>query len=314
VAQARTPCDAESVSPDTANGAQVSDAVFCLTNQIRASFGLPVIRRVGQLDAAAVGHSRDMATRGFFDHTNPDGKGPGDRARAQGYTKGVGENIAYGYSTARTVMVGWMGSDGHCRNILSSARDIGVGTVVSSTMRPYYTQDFGDYFSASVDAAPANGCPYQNLDLDALTVPAGGPGDVGNDGQTTDAPQAGPLLSGLALSPRRLRRGRAGRVSLTLSADATVTFRIERATAGRRVAGACVRATRANRRAGRCTRYVAIGRAFTRDGVAGANSFRLSPRASGSTLRAAIYRLRATAASELGSSSAHRAGFMVTRR
>ncbi len=41
--------------------------------------GLPPFVRQDLLDSAAVAHSRDMVTRCFFDHINPDGKDPGDR-------------------------------------------------------------------------------------------------------------------------------------------------------------------------------------------------------------------------------------------
>ncbi len=36
-----------------------------------------------------------MLRRGFFDHVNPDGQDPSDRARAAGYPVGAGENIAW---------------------------------------------------------------------------------------------------------------------------------------------------------------------------------------------------------------------------
>src|SRR5262245_27110890 len=38
------------------------------------------------LTRAARAHSLDMAQRDFFDHVNPDGLDPTDRANAQGYT------------------------------------------------------------------------------------------------------------------------------------------------------------------------------------------------------------------------------------
>ncbi|MGH2841238.1 MAG: CAP domain-containing protein, partial [Solirubrobacteraceae bacterium] len=160
-AQARTACPAETVAPSNANSAQVSDAIFCIVNQLRAGYGLPALRRDVRLDAAATRHSQDMAARDYFSHTSPEGLTPGDRALAQGYTIGVSENIASGQGSARAVTTGWMASDGHCRNIFSAAaRDIGVGTSSSAI----YTQVFGDYFSAPVDPAAGNGCPY-TLDL-----------------------------------------------------------------------------------------------------------------------------------------------------
>ncbi|MDQ3849602.1 MAG: hypothetical protein M3296_03175 [Actinomycetota bacterium] len=47
-----------------------------------------------------------------------------------------------------------MASTGHCRNILGSARDIGVGT--AGTPIPYYTQVFGAYSGAAGQAS--GGC------------------------------------------------------------------------------------------------------------------------------------------------------------
>ena len=48
------------------------------------------------LTTAARAHSLDMATRNFFDHTNPSGQSPTNRAQAAGYGGTAGENIAGG--------------------------------------------------------------------------------------------------------------------------------------------------------------------------------------------------------------------------
>jgi uncharacterized protein YkwD len=170
-AQARTPCPAEQSAAASAPSAQVSDAIFCLTNQIRAAYGLAPFRRDARLDTAARLHSEDMADRDYFAHVTPEGLSPSDRAAAQGYSAGVGENIAAGYATARAVIVGWMNSTGHCRNILGSARDIGVGTAPSP--RPNYTQDFGDYDFGASSAVPDR-CPL-DIDLDTLAPAAPAP-------------------------------------------------------------------------------------------------------------------------------------------
>jgi uncharacterized protein YkwD len=93
------------------------------------------------LRCAARLHSLDMATRGFFDHTNPDGDGPGERIAPTGYEPRTwGENIALGYATPEDVVSGWMGSDGHCANIMRAAfTEIGVGYQENR----YWTQVFG---------------------------------------------------------------------------------------------------------------------------------------------------------------------------
>jgi uncharacterized protein YkwD len=276
-AQARTPCPGAQVAP-TPDAGQVSDAIFCLSNQIRASYGLPAFARDARLDTASLSHSTDMGERRFFDHVNPDGLGPGDRAAAQGYTLGVGENIAAGYSTARAVVLGWMESAGHCRNMLSSARQVGVGTFVAT--RPYYTQMFGDYFSVPVDEAPRNSCPHK-IDPDTLgDAPA--PPDAPlvpttPDGGSTHADPQAPAIGALSLSSRRLRARRgATTISYTLATPATVTFRVTRE--------------------GRRGRLSAVAGRITDAGEAGVNRLRFDGRIGGRALRPGRYRLEAVAA------------------
>lgn len=94
------------------------------------------------LRCAARKHSLDMSTRDFFGHTDPDGDGPGDRIEAAGYVPLLwGENIASGYSSPQAVVDGWMGSDGHCANIMNANfTDVGVGYYEGNL----WTAAFGD--------------------------------------------------------------------------------------------------------------------------------------------------------------------------
>jgi uncharacterized protein YkwD len=56
----------------------------------------------------------------------------------------LGENIAYGYPTAASVMNGWMHSAGHRKNILSkSYTRIGLGLARTSDGTRYWVQNFG---------------------------------------------------------------------------------------------------------------------------------------------------------------------------
>lgn len=313
-AQARAACPAEQTALTSASSAQVSDAIFCLTNQVRASYGLPAFRRDVRLDAAALLHSQDMATRHFFAHVTPDGLTPSDRAAAQGYPTGAGENIAKGYSTATAVVLAWMASAGHCKNILGSARDIGIGAFDAGAS--YYAQSFGGY---GVGASPASdGCPY-TLNLDTLqttsgaTPPASGPATAPTPGPET--PVAGPALSKLAVSPAHLRAGGRGSVAYTLSAPATVTFRIERVLAERHAGGHCVSATASNRSAAVCSRDRPLAGSLTDAGEQGANAFAFRARLRGRPLAPGRYRLRAVATDVAGSvSTARLARFLVVRR
>ncbi len=73
----------------------------------------------GTLGTVAYGHAADMATHDYFEHEDRTGQTPADRVRATGYKeKLVGENIAYGPQTVDEVVRGWLGSVGHCENIM----------------------------------------------------------------------------------------------------------------------------------------------------------------------------------------------------
>jgi uncharacterized protein YkwD len=103
--------------------------VVVLTNQARISNGCNPVTVDYRLQAAAEGHSQDMAVRDYFDHISPDGTSPWDRIRAQGYSYSLaGENVAAGYSSPESVVAGWMASAGHRANILNCGFvHIGVG-------------------------------------------------------------------------------------------------------------------------------------------------------------------------------------------
>lgn len=112
-----------------------------LTNVERAKAGCAALRVEPKLQAAAQLHSKDMVDRSYFSHTSPEGKGPGDRAAAQGYPSWSGENIAAGYRTPVEVVRAWMNSAGHRANILncrSTSTGVGYDSRTST-----WTQMFG---------------------------------------------------------------------------------------------------------------------------------------------------------------------------
>ncbi|HBX70805.1 MAG TPA: CAP domain-containing protein [Chloroflexi bacterium] len=126
------------------------ERVVELTNQEREANGCSPVTMEPRLQAAAEGHSADMALNDFFSHTGSNGSSPWDRIHAQGYSYSrAGENIAAGYSTPESVVTGWMNSDGHRANILNcSFVHIGVGYYYlqndpgSVRYRHYWTQVF----------------------------------------------------------------------------------------------------------------------------------------------------------------------------
>lgn len=89
-------------------------------NAERRKAGRRTLILAPELNAVAQAHACDMARRGYFSHTSPDGRGMMDRARRAGITGycTMGENIAKGQADIPSVMGSWMRSSGHRRNIL----------------------------------------------------------------------------------------------------------------------------------------------------------------------------------------------------
>ena len=117
--------------------------ILSLVNTQRATAGCSALTADPSLDRLAQAFSDDMAARGFFDHTDPDGHTPWDRAKAVGITNLGGENIARGQADAQAVMDAWMNSPGHRANILNcDYKTLGVG-IHFGTGGPWWTQDFG---------------------------------------------------------------------------------------------------------------------------------------------------------------------------
>ncbi|MEU6344964.1 CAP domain-containing protein [Streptomyces sp. NPDC046977] len=138
-----TPPVASAPPVESGSESAAEAAVLALVNQERATAGCQPVTDDKQLDSLASDFSADMAARAFFDHTDPDGDDPWDRAAQAGVKDLGGENIARGQATAEEVMTAWMNSDGHRANILNcDFKTLGVGAVFGDG-GPWWTQDFG---------------------------------------------------------------------------------------------------------------------------------------------------------------------------
>lgn len=74
------------------------------------------------LEAAAKEHSLDMYENNFFSHKGSNGLYVDDRLYTQHYFwEACGENVAYGALYEDEVMKEWLGSSGHCSNIMNPA-------------------------------------------------------------------------------------------------------------------------------------------------------------------------------------------------
>ncbi len=98
------------------------DIQLAAVNAERTSSGRAALVLSPELSAVAQAHACDMARRGYFSHTAPDGQSMMDRARRAGISGvcAMGENIAKGQPDVPSVVAGWMRSPGHRRNILDA--------------------------------------------------------------------------------------------------------------------------------------------------------------------------------------------------
>jgi len=129
--------------------------LLTLLNETRASARLcgdeswpvaPALITNSQLDEAALKHSVDMTTNNFFDHTGSDGRTADSRIDDTGYSwSAIGENIAGGQTTAKSVVRDWLSSPGHCANIMQSKyTEVGLSCLRDSTtdLKWYWTAVF----------------------------------------------------------------------------------------------------------------------------------------------------------------------------
>lgn len=123
----------------------IEKEVVRLVNIEREKAGLAPLAYSEELSRVARIKSQDMADKNYFSHTSPTYGDPFNMMRSFGIKyRTAGENIAKGYSSAKSVVNGWMNSSGHRANILNpSFGKIGVGYVkVNGTT--YWTQLFTD--------------------------------------------------------------------------------------------------------------------------------------------------------------------------
>lgn len=100
-----------------------------LTNEERQVNNLPSLSVSPLLTEAAELKAKDMAEKGYFAHTSPDGKTPWYWLQKVGYTYDyAGENLAINFSDSKDVTDAWMDSPTHRANIVKGTyTEVGTG-------------------------------------------------------------------------------------------------------------------------------------------------------------------------------------------
>jgi uncharacterized protein YkwD len=118
----------------------MADEILVLVNSHRTSIGLSEIRKDQQYASAyAVDHTQYMME---MEQINHDNFGVRSQALKDKGASAVGENVAYGYTTAEDVVTAWLNSAGHRKIIEGNFTHSGFGVIKTDNNRYYFTQLF----------------------------------------------------------------------------------------------------------------------------------------------------------------------------
>lgn len=112
--------------------AVISSVLVDLTNKEREGENLSTLTINPLLTEAAQAKANDMAEKGYFSHTSPDGSQPWSFIQSTGYEyASAGENLAVNFKDSEKVEEAWMNSPAHRANIVNAKfTEIGIATAV----------------------------------------------------------------------------------------------------------------------------------------------------------------------------------------
>ncbi|MBI2930998.1 MAG: CAP domain-containing protein [Planctomycetes bacterium] len=117
-----------------------------LTNNHRVAVGLNALVSRQDIRSVSRAHAEHMISHAFFDHVNPEGDWPWDRASRAGILwNSYGENLAGNYATATDALNAFLASPGHRANIEDpdwTGHGYGYAYNGGAKYRHYWTQNF----------------------------------------------------------------------------------------------------------------------------------------------------------------------------
>jgi putative flippase GtrA len=144
------------------------------TNVKRTENSRSALVRSSILEKAAQRKANDMAERGYFSHTTPEGKTPWQWFSEGGYAfLFAGENLAVDFVDSTDVMYAWMQSLSHRKNILNNQfTEVGIG-IAQGTYKNrsaiFIVQFFGrPNLSASAKTSFTSSSPFSASTLDVF--------------------------------------------------------------------------------------------------------------------------------------------------
>lgn len=137
-----------------------SSVLVDLTNDARQDADLPALTVNPVLERAALMKAQDMAAKGYFAHTSPEGKSPWHWLDLAGYKFiYAGENLAVHFDETRDVQKALLASPTHRANILDGRfTEIGIATFkgeYEGVRTTFVVESFGTPAQVAVAPAPA---------------------------------------------------------------------------------------------------------------------------------------------------------------
>jgi len=119
---------------------QIANDILYLINEHRVSIGLSAIQRDQQYASAyAVEHTKYMIEMDRVNHDNFSIRSAALKDRG---ASRVGENVAYGYTSAESVVYAWLNSPAHKDILEGNYTHSGFGVIPDSNGTFYFTQLF----------------------------------------------------------------------------------------------------------------------------------------------------------------------------
>lgn len=131
-----------SCSNDDSNSNEISvaDEVLKLVNEYRSEKGLKPLTKNSTAEELAIGHTRYMISKKDISHDNFNSRG--DVLNEKENAVSTAENVASSYPDAKSVVDGWIASDGHRQNIEGDYTHTGIAAIKDENGKYYYTQLF----------------------------------------------------------------------------------------------------------------------------------------------------------------------------
>jgi hypothetical protein len=164
-------------------GLIVSNTIFDETNVNRAEENLTPLALNQTLNEVAQLKADDMASKGYFAHTSPEGLTPWHWFNKAGYSfYYAGENLAVNFIDSKDLVSAWMNSPSHRANIVNyNFTEIGIGIAkgqYKGSEAVFVVQMFGKPRTTQVAAIkpnPPTSKPTPIITPTPLIVPTAGP-------------------------------------------------------------------------------------------------------------------------------------------